>query len=150
MRRLLGDALELKLLNVHQLKGFDTPVRAWAVLCEAETETRFEASRSSPMAPFVGREPEVALLLDRWRDARSGEGKVALLSGDAGIGKSRILATLRERIADEPHLGNDHCHAKSKKHQHYGRKEHERKPQELCWFAASVRPSDNEQNECHP
>jgi class 3 adenylate cyclase/tetratricopeptide (TPR) repeat protein len=103
-RRLLGDAFELRSLDMQQLKGFDAPVRAWAVLREAETETRFEASRSSRMTPFVGREPEVALLLDRWRDARSGEGKVTLLSGEAGIGKSRILATLRERIADAPHV----------------------------------------------
>jgi len=103
-RRLLAEAFELKSLDLEQVKGFDAPVHAWAVLREAETETRFDASRSSRMTPFVGREPEVALLLDRWRDAGSGEGKVALLSGEAGIGKSRILATLRERIADEPHL----------------------------------------------
>ena len=56
------------------------------------------------MTPFVGREHEVALLLDRWRDASEGEGQVALLSGEAGIGKSRILAALRERIGDEPHV----------------------------------------------
>ena len=79
-------------------------MRAWTVLREAEAETRFEASRSSRMTPFVGREPEVALLIERWQDACSGEGKVALLSGEAGIGKSRMLATLRERIANEPHL----------------------------------------------
>ena len=56
------------------------------------------------MTPFVGREHEVALLLDRWRDASEGEGQVVLLSGEAGIGKSRILAALRERIGDEPHM----------------------------------------------
>ena len=56
------------------------------------------------MTPFVGREQEVALLLDRWRDATEGEGQVVLLSGEAGIGKSRILAALRERIGDEPHV----------------------------------------------
>ncbi len=103
-RRLLGDAFELRRLDLKDLKGFDAPVRAWAVLREAETETRFEASRSSRMTPFVGREPEVALLIERWRDARAGEGKVALLSGEAGIGKSRILTSLRERVADEQHL----------------------------------------------
>ncbi|HZV06605.1 MAG TPA: adenylate/guanylate cyclase domain-containing protein [Gemmataceae bacterium] len=103
-RRLLGDAFELKPLDLKDLKGFDAPVRAWAVLREAETETRFEASRSSRMTPFVGREPEVALLIERWRDACAGEGKVALLSGEAGIGKSRILTSLLERLADEPHL----------------------------------------------
>jgi class 3 adenylate cyclase/tetratricopeptide (TPR) repeat protein len=103
-RRLLGDAFELKPLELHDLKGLDASIRAWAVLREAETETRFEASRSNRMTPFVGREPEVGLLIERWRDACAGEGKVALLSGEPGIGKSRILAALRERIADEPHL----------------------------------------------
>ena len=66
--------------------------------------TRFEASRSGRMTPFVGREPEVALLVERWRDASGGEGNVVLLSGEAGIGKSRILTTLRERVAEEPHI----------------------------------------------
>ncbi|WP_425108339.1 AAA family ATPase [Bradyrhizobium sp.] len=103
-RRLLGDAFELKPLDLQDLKGLDTSVRAWAVLREAETETRFEASQSNRMTPFVGREPEIGLLIERWQDACAGEGKVALLSGEPGIGKSRILAALRERIADEPHL----------------------------------------------
>ena len=94
----------MKPLDLHDLKGLDASVRAWAVLREAETETRFEASRSNRMTPFVGREPEVGLLIERWRDACAGEGKVALLSGEPGIGKSRILAALRERIADDPHL----------------------------------------------
>ena len=103
-RRLVGEAFEAKPLGPLDLKGFSAPVRAWTVLREAENVSRFEASRSHRMTPFVGREPEVALLLERWRDACAGEGKVALLSGEAGIGKSRILATLRERIADEPHV----------------------------------------------
>jgi class 3 adenylate cyclase/tetratricopeptide (TPR) repeat protein len=103
-RRLLGNAFELKSVDLRNLKGLDAPVRAWTVLREADAETRFEASRSSRMTPFVGREPEVALLVERWQDACSGEGKVALLSGEAGIGKSRVVATLAERIADEPHL----------------------------------------------
>ena len=103
-RRLLGGTFELKPLGPQTLKGFDAPVPAWTVLREAENVSRFEASRSQGMTPFVGREHEVALLLDRWRDACEGEGQVALLSGEAGIGKSRILATLRERIGDEPHV----------------------------------------------
>ena len=56
------------------------------------------------MTPFVGREHELALLLDRWREATEGEGQVALISGEPGIGKSRILAALREKIGDEPHV----------------------------------------------
>ena len=103
-RRLLGGAFELKPLGHQTLKGFDWPVPAWTVLREAENVSRFEASRSQAMTPFVGREHEVALLLDRWRDASAGEGQVALLSGEAGIGKSRILVALRERIGDEPHV----------------------------------------------
>ena len=103
-RHLLGDAFELKSLGHLNLKGFSAPAPAWAALREAENVTRFEASRSRRMTPFVGREPEVALLIERWRDAKAGEGKVALLSGEAGIGKSRILATLRERVAHEPHV----------------------------------------------
>ena len=103
-RRLLGGAFELKPLGPQALKGFDAPVPAWAVLREAENVSRFEASRSQSMTPFVGREHEVALLLDRWRDASEGAGQVVLLSGEAGIGKSRVLAALSERIGDKPHV----------------------------------------------
>jgi class 3 adenylate cyclase/tetratricopeptide (TPR) repeat protein len=103
-KRLLGGAFELKPHGVQTLKGFDAPVPAWTVLREAENMSRFEAARSQGLTPFVGREHEVALLLDRWRDAGAGEGQVALLSGEAGIGKSRILVALRERIGNEPHV----------------------------------------------
>ena len=103
-RRLLGGTFELAPLGPQSLKGFDAPVPAWTVLREAENVSRFEASRSHGLTPFVGREHEVALLLDRWRDSSEGEGQVALISGEAGIGKSRILAALRERVADEPHV----------------------------------------------
>ena len=103
-RRLLGGAFDLEPLGPRALKGFDAPVPAWAVLREAENVSRFEASRSQRLTPFVGREHEVALLLDRWRDSSEGEGQVALISGEPGIGKSRILAALRERIGDEPYV----------------------------------------------
>jgi class 3 adenylate cyclase/tetratricopeptide (TPR) repeat protein len=102
-RRLLGGAFELKALGPQNLKGFVAPILAWAVVRESQNVSRFEASQSEAMTPFVGREHEVALLLDRWRDAAEGEGQVALLSGEAGIGKSRILAALRDRIGEEPH-----------------------------------------------
>jgi class 3 adenylate cyclase/predicted ATPase len=103
-RRLLGGTFELKALGPQTLKGFDAPVPVWALLREAENVSRFEASRSQGLTPFVSREHEVALLLDRWRGASEGEGQVALVSGEAGIGKSRILAALREQLAVEPHI----------------------------------------------
>jgi class 3 adenylate cyclase/tetratricopeptide (TPR) repeat protein len=109
-RRLLGGAFELAAIEPRLLKGFTDPIPAWEVLCEAENVSRFEAATSRTMTPFVGREHETALLLERWRDARDGDGQVALLSGEAGIGKSRILATLRERRAGEPHVTTRyHC-----------------------------------------
>ena len=103
-RRLLGGTFELRPLGPQTLKGFEAPVPAWTVVCEVENVSRFEASRSHRLTPFVGREREVALLLDRWRDASEGDGQVALVSGEAGIGKSRVLAALREQLADEPHI----------------------------------------------
>jgi class 3 adenylate cyclase len=103
-RRLLGGTFDLNALGPQALKGFAAPVPAWLVVREAEHVTRFEASRSQGMTPFVGREHETALLLDRWRDASEGAGQVALLSGEAGIGKSRILAALRDQIENEPHV----------------------------------------------
>lgn len=101
-RRLLGRAFELRSLGSQELKGFKTPVPAWSVVRETENVSRFDA-HSEAMTPFVGREHEVALLMDRWRIAARGDGQVVLLTGEAGIGKSRILAALRARIGDERH-----------------------------------------------
>ena len=119
-RRLLGRHFVLEPLGPLELKGFKSPVPAWQILRVSENVSRFEASRSEAMTPFVGREQEIALLVNRWRRSTKGEGQVALLSGEAGIGKSRILAALRERIGDErhlafryqcsPHHGNDAFH----------------------------------------
>jgi class 3 adenylate cyclase len=103
-RRLLGEMFELKSLGVVTLRGFDTPTPAWTVVREVENVSRFEASRSRGVTPFVGREHEVALLLDRWRKVEEGKGQVVLLSGEAGIGKSRILAVLSDRISNAPHV----------------------------------------------
>jgi len=103
-RRLLGAAFEVKALGPQSLKGFAAPVPTWVVTREVENVSRFEASRRGNLTPFVGREQEVALLVDRWRAATTGEGQVVLLSGEAGIGKSRVLAALRERIGGERHI----------------------------------------------
>jgi class 3 adenylate cyclase len=102
-RKLLGSLFDLQDLGVHDLKGMGGPVRAWAALRPASVESRFEALHASGLTELVGREEELELLLRRWSKAKIGEGQVVLLSGEAGIGKSRLTAALMERLEDEPH-----------------------------------------------
>jgi predicted ATPase/class 3 adenylate cyclase len=102
-RRLLGNLFDLQDLGARDLKGLGGPVSAWAVLRPASVESRFEALHGSGLTELVGREEELELLLRRWSKAKSGEGQVVLLSGEAGIGKSRLTAALLERLASEPH-----------------------------------------------
>jgi class 3 adenylate cyclase/predicted ATPase len=99
-KRLVGHEFEFADRGAVSLKGFDTPIQAWQVLSIRLSASRFESSRSSHLTNFVGREQELALLLGRWREAIDGEGQVVLLSGEAGIGKSRIVRTLCDRLAD--------------------------------------------------
>ncbi len=103
-RRLLGKTFELKALGPQTLRSFEAPVAAWLIVGERENVSRFEASRSEALTPFVGREQEMALLVERWHRAVNGEAQVALVSGEAGIGKSRVLAMLREQIAKQNYL----------------------------------------------
>jgi AAA ATPase domain/Adenylate and Guanylate cyclase catalytic domain len=107
-RRLLGGWFELTDLGVSQLKGITEPVRAWRVEAESRAESRFEALRGQGLTPLVGRDHEIALLLDRFERAKDGEGQVVLLAGEAGIGKSRIVRALRERLGDEPYTPLSH------------------------------------------
>ena len=102
-RRLIGDLFELQYLGAKDLKGIAGPVRGWAALRPGSAEGRFEALHGSGLTALVGREEELELLMRRWSKAKSGEGQVALLSGEAGIGKSRLTAALLERLAAEPH-----------------------------------------------
>src|SRR5215813_15587406 len=102
-RGLLGSLFELRDLGPKDLKGIAGPVRALAVLRVSSVESRFEAMHPSGMTALVGREEELDLLMRRWSKARIGEGQVVLLSGEAGIGKSRLTAALLERLAAEPH-----------------------------------------------
>jgi class 3 adenylate cyclase/predicted ATPase len=102
-RKLVGNLFELDDLGAQDLKGLTGSVRAWAVLRASSVESRFEALHASGLTELVGREEEVEILLRRWSKAKSGEGQVALLSGEAGIGKSRLTAGLLERLAAEPH-----------------------------------------------
>jgi class 3 adenylate cyclase/predicted ATPase len=100
-RRLLGNLFELKDLGPRDLKGI--VARAWAVLRASSVASRFDALHIASLTALVGREEELELLLRRWSRAKAGEGQVVLLSGEAGIGKSRLTAALLERLADELH-----------------------------------------------
>ena len=102
-RRLLGNLFDLEDLGAKDLRGIAEPVRTWAALRASSAEGRFEALHASGLTALVGRVEELKLLLRRWSKAKTGEGQVALLSGEAGIGKSRLTAALLERLADEPH-----------------------------------------------
>src|SRR6202041_550764 len=98
-RRLAGNAFELTDFGEHDLKGISEPVHGWRVERALVTESRFDANRGGgALTPLMGREEELDLLLRRWSQARDGEGQVVVLSGEPGIGKSRILSALRERL----------------------------------------------------
>ena len=102
-RRLVGNLFELEDLGAKELKGIAGQVRAWTALRQASVEGRFDAFHASGLTELVGREEELDLLLRRWSKAKSGEGQVVLLSGEPGIGKSRLTAALMERLAPELH-----------------------------------------------
>jgi class 3 adenylate cyclase/predicted ATPase len=102
-RKLIGNLFELDDLGAQDLKGLAGSVRAWAALRASSVESRFEALHAGGLTALVGREEETELLLRRWSRAKSGEGQVVLLSGEAGIGKSRLTAALLESVAPEPH-----------------------------------------------
>ncbi len=102
-RRLLGNLFKLKDLGARDLKGIAGPARAWAALRARSVGSRFDALHTTGLTALVGREEESELLLRRWSRAKTGEGQVVLLSGEAGIGKSRLTAALMERLAAEPH-----------------------------------------------
>ncbi len=103
-RRLLNDLFNLEDLGTRELKGLAEPVRAWAVLRARSVASRFEALHPTALPPLVGREEEFELLRRRWFKAADGEGQVVLLSGEAGIGKSRLTIAFMGLLAGEPHI----------------------------------------------
>ena len=103
-RQQVGALFECQNLGPVELKGLPQPVQAWSVQGESAVENRFEALRAAGIAPLIGRTEELELLVRRWQRAQNGEGLVVLLAGEAGIGKSRLTAALREQIKEAPHL----------------------------------------------
>src|SRR5215471_13715610 len=102
-RRLLGDLFRLRDLGRHEFKGIAEPVGAWMVEDVSASESRFEAVRAAGLSDLIGREDEIDFLLERQRLAWKGEGQIVLISGEPGIGKSRLAAALAERVAGEPY-----------------------------------------------
>ena len=102
-RKLLGNLFEFNDLGGKDLKGIEGPERAWAVLRANPVDSRFDAFHTTGVIELVGRQEELELLVRRWSKAVTGEGQVVLLSGEPGIGKSRLTAALLERLSTEPH-----------------------------------------------
>src|SRR5262249_57726157 len=102
-RRLLGDVFRLRAPGSHEVRGIAEPVAAWAVEGVSDSESRFEAVRAAGLTDLIDREDEIDFLLERQRLAWKGEGQIVLISGEPGIGKSRLAAALAERIAGERH-----------------------------------------------
>jgi TolB-like protein/predicted ATPase len=102
-RRLVGNVFEYRDLGAVELTGFAEPVQAYRALRPSAVEDRFEAVHPPPLTPLVGREEEIQLLLRRWHQAKSGDGQLVLLSGEPGIGKSRIASFLLGELQSEPH-----------------------------------------------
>ena len=102
-RKLIGNLFELEELGAKDHKGITGPVQAWAALRASSVESRFDALHTSDLTALVGREEELKLLLGRWSRAKSGQGQVVMISGEAGIGKSRLIAALLENLVAETH-----------------------------------------------
>jgi hypothetical protein len=103
-RRLVGDLFDYGDLGAVDVKGMAGPVSAWRVLHPSVVESRFDALRGSALSPLIGRDEEMDLLFRRWARAKAGDGQVVLISGEPGIGKSRLTVDLRQHLQPEPHL----------------------------------------------
>ena len=103
-RRLVGKLFELRACEPVVVEGLGEPIEVWQVVAEAATESRFEALRGAALAPLVGREEELELLLRRWNQAEASTGKVVLITGEPGIGKSRITRAVQDAILGKPHI----------------------------------------------
>jgi class 3 adenylate cyclase/tetratricopeptide (TPR) repeat protein/ABC-type lipoprotein export system ATPase subunit len=102
-RRLAGQSFEIESLGSQELKGFQSRIALFAVRGEREVESRFDAAHPSALSKFVGRTSEIGMLLERWELVKGGQGQAVFVSGEAGIGKSRLVDALEERLHDDQH-----------------------------------------------
>jgi class 3 adenylate cyclase/tetratricopeptide (TPR) repeat protein len=103
-QRIIGGIFEYRALHPNGLVGPPEPMQVWQVRAERTGVSRFEARCAGPLSPLLGRQEEIDLILRHWQDAKLGEGRVVQLSGEPGIGKSRIVESLLERLEGEPHI----------------------------------------------
>jgi class 3 adenylate cyclase/tetratricopeptide (TPR) repeat protein len=103
-RRLTGGLFQYSDLGRVALKGLADAIQVWQVLAASTVQSRFEAQHETRLASLVGRDEEMELLLRRWKQASQGEGRVVLLTGEPGVGKSRLIAALQEQLQSQPHL----------------------------------------------
>src|SRR6516225_2534617 len=103
-RRVTGGLFECRDLGPVALKGWNEPTPAWQVVGASEVASRFEAQHTTRLTPLLGRDDEIEVLSRRWRDATQGEGRVVVLTGEPGIGKSHIALAFQERLQAEPHI----------------------------------------------
>jgi class 3 adenylate cyclase len=103
-RRLIGSLFGCRDLDAIETSAGAKPIRPWQVAGERLVESRFEALRGSSLSPLIGRDEEIYLLLRRWGRAKARDGQIVLISGESGIGKSRLVAALAERLHAEPFL----------------------------------------------
>src|SRR5262249_39992041 len=101
--RLVEGYFTCESLGEHLLRGVTQPLQVYRVLGESGVHSRLDIASTRGLTPLVGREQEVGLLLERWAQVKDGHGQVGLLTGDAGIGKSRLVQMLKEHVAHEPH-----------------------------------------------
>ena len=103
-RRVTGGLFEYRDLGPVALKGWTEPTPAWQVVGASEVASRFEAQHTTRLTPLLGRDDEIEVLSRRWRDATQGEGRVVVLTGEPGIGKSHIALAFQERLQAKPHI----------------------------------------------
>src|SRR4030095_10436940 len=101
--RLVQGYFECQGLGEHTLRGVAESIAVYRVVRESGATRRLDVAQPRGLTPLVGREQEVGILVERWEQVKAGQGQVVLLTGDAGIGKSRLVQVLKDHVANEPH-----------------------------------------------